>query len=581
MEFLNKSYQQLLELFRSMTPAARVTSGVLLIAIIVSMFYLFQFQMSGGQVSLYGNREFSAEEVGQMENAFGNAGLNDYEVVGNRIRVPLSERDQYYKALADNSAVPYSIQPDDEDSGLSNPFLSHAALVQKEKAAKTEKLERTISRLQKVASASVQWDEHKVDPPFTRVQKTCTVSVQPTGSYTLSGEDFRSVAHMVKGVLSGIHDRDIYIVDLNSGDSWSGDHIAASREESELARAKRQWESEYTRKIRDVLSNYHGATVAVDVTVDPVSHTNTWSKKIEPGTAIRTTSEKENTKSTAGANGGAPGVRSNNNTAAANGAATIANNQRQNSSDIQKETTENIAGGMLVNETRSGHGVQKVEASIGIPREFVEKYYLQMNPPADGNATTTIDYTKLEEFFQKQILQAVADRVRPLLPAPTTAGEDPYDSVVVVMNPSVPLDPVPGPEFSETAVTWLAANWQNLGLMGFGLFAVVMLRSMVGSATRDSSAVDTVEREFGDLLPADDDENSDEIEEVIVDESGNKRIVKKKRAELEMEKEEKANQLLQRFQSRAPTLRDELVELVESDLDAAAEVLRSWIGEPT
>lgn len=576
MDFLNKSFQQLTELFRSMTPAARITSGILLVAIAVSMIYLFQFQMSGGEAYLYGNREFSAEEVGQMEGAFGNSGLNDYEVVGNRIRVPRSERDQYYKALADNSAIPYSIQRDKETSSLSNPFLSNAALNKHDKAAKTEKLQRTIAELPKIANAYVQWDEHRVNPPFANMQKTCTVSVKPVGSHALTGEEFRAVSNIVRGALSGIRAEDIHITDLNSGEAWTGEEIAASESENELSREKKNAESDYRDKIRAALVDYHGSRVQVDVTLDPTARTTTWSKQVEAGTPIRTSSEKENTKSTTGGNGGAPGVRSNNNTATANGAASIAAT-RQNSSDSQKEMTENIAGGTLTSRVEAGYKVLKVEASIGIPQDYVEKLYLYFNPPADGEEKV-IPIADLRNFFETSIEKDIADLIRPLLPAPTTL-EDPYEQIVIRMTPSVDLDPAPSPDYTGYLLTWLDANWQNLGLMGFGLFAVVMLKSMVGTATKDLDAADTVEREFGSLLPAEDDDDSDEIEEVIIDENGQKRIVRRKRIEVEEEKVEKANQLLERFQNREPTLRDELVELVESDLDAAAEVLRSWIGD--
>ena len=103
--------------------------------------------------------------------------------------------------------------------------------------------------------------------------------------------------------------------------------------------------------------------------------------------------------------------------------------------------------------------------------------YLKMNPPADDTTETAIDQTKLAAFFEKDIRQKIAKIVQPLLPAPQ-AAESPYDSIVIEMLPSIDMDPLPGPDYATTALTWLAANWQNLGLMGFGLFAVVMLRSI-------------------------------------------------------------------------------------------------------
>ena len=42
MDFLNKAIAQLSDLFRSMTPGARITAGLLLAVVVVSMGYLFQ-----------------------------------------------------------------------------------------------------------------------------------------------------------------------------------------------------------------------------------------------------------------------------------------------------------------------------------------------------------------------------------------------------------------------------------------------------------------------------------------------------------------------------------------------------------
>ena len=47
MDFLNKSIAQVSELFRSMTPGARLTAGLLLAVVVVSMGYLFRQGTAG------------------------------------------------------------------------------------------------------------------------------------------------------------------------------------------------------------------------------------------------------------------------------------------------------------------------------------------------------------------------------------------------------------------------------------------------------------------------------------------------------------------------------------------------------
>ena len=47
MDFLNKAFAQVADLFRSMTPGARLTAGLLLVVVVVSVGYLFTHEMSG------------------------------------------------------------------------------------------------------------------------------------------------------------------------------------------------------------------------------------------------------------------------------------------------------------------------------------------------------------------------------------------------------------------------------------------------------------------------------------------------------------------------------------------------------
>ena len=88
MDFLNQAYSQVADLFRSMTPAARVTAGLLLAVVVISVIYLVRFQSSGADEYLLGGRAFSEREIATMEAAFSQAGLQRWESDGNRIRVP-------------------------------------------------------------------------------------------------------------------------------------------------------------------------------------------------------------------------------------------------------------------------------------------------------------------------------------------------------------------------------------------------------------------------------------------------------------------------------------------------------------
>src|ERR1700750_1470081 len=106
MDFLNKSLAQWNELFRSMTPGARVTAGLLLAVVVVSMGYLFRESAAGPDAYLFGGEALSSDQLNNVELAFAKAGLSGSQRDGNRIRVPAGQQAKYLAAVADSDALP-------------------------------------------------------------------------------------------------------------------------------------------------------------------------------------------------------------------------------------------------------------------------------------------------------------------------------------------------------------------------------------------------------------------------------------------------------------------------------------------
>ena len=102
MDFVNKAFAQLVELFRSLTPGTRVAVGLLLAVIVVSLVYLFQYQVSSGDEFLLDGRPFSGSELTAIEAAFAKASLGKSTIVGNKIRIPRGQKELYLAALADS-----------------------------------------------------------------------------------------------------------------------------------------------------------------------------------------------------------------------------------------------------------------------------------------------------------------------------------------------------------------------------------------------------------------------------------------------------------------------------------------------
>lgn len=117
--------------------------------------------------------------------------------------------------------------------------------------------------------------------------------------------------------------------------------------------------------------------------------------------------------------------------------------------------------------------------------------------------------------------------------------------------PDIPGESIAAPATTEKAVAWLGQHWSTLGLIGLSLFGLLMLRSMIRSVPAAPGAAATAGRP----------------------------------TEAEPEESEPAvattAKRLARFTGSGRSLRDELSELVQEDPDAAANILRTWIGTTT
>src|SRR5690349_19892417 len=106
MDFVNKLYAQLADIFRSMSPGSRLAVGLLLALIVVSLVYLFQYQVSSGDEFLLNGRVLSGAELTAIEASFAKAGLGQSTVVGNQIRIPRGQKQRYLAAMAESQALP-------------------------------------------------------------------------------------------------------------------------------------------------------------------------------------------------------------------------------------------------------------------------------------------------------------------------------------------------------------------------------------------------------------------------------------------------------------------------------------------
>jgi flagellar M-ring protein FliF len=559
MDFVNKAYAQTVELVRSMSPGTRAATALLLVVIVVSLVFLFQFQGQGGDEFLLGGRPFSASEVTAIEAAFAQAGLGGSTLVENRIRIPRGQKNAYLAAMADAGALPADFYKYLDEATLGdNPFATSKSQELRRAGAKMKELALIVSRMNGIETATVQYDE-EARPGLARTkQKTAMVAVWTTGG-ALEEDQVKAIRNIVSSAYAGLDRQSITITDMTNSVSYgaSPGPGGASESESIYANHKLKYERDWQRKIADQLKMIAGAVVNVNVEMNPEILDRSQSVKIDPKPVTVTSQEftKESTTTapgTAGRPGAVPnGVESPGNRAIAVSQPTSTGPESTTSES--RSQVQNLPGQEQLYKELAPLVPKKVTAAIDLPWSYYVKVWRERNPTPAGQPPKQPDPLELTRI-ETETKELVKEKVRNLLP-PVIAGTDPYPHITVSTYTDLASPAPVTPSIVAASGTWLADNWRTLALVGLGCFSLLMLRSMVRSpAAAPSPAPAAAHPTASSQRPPVAHEADDE-------------------------EPEPAAVLRKRFESSGPDLKAELRDLVKENPDAAANVLRMWIGD--
>jgi flagellar M-ring protein FliF len=558
MDFLNKAFAQLSELFRSMTVGARVTSALLLIAVVVSLVWLFQYGASGPSAYLMNGEVFTPEQQRKMEAALGKAKLKDYRWEGQRLCVPQAQQGVFMAALAENDAMPEIVggalkKMLDKTSG---PFTDPKQRETMIRVATEEDLSGIISWMRGIQRADV-----KISAPgratFTSESTTtASVSIVPEEGRELSVAQAQGICVMVAGAIGkGCPVENVSVIDLKSGrGAIRGKSRDATGGSDEYLDKQRDFEEKYTHQILAALDWIKGVRANTTVLLDP-DQFRTREYKPDAKVAPLRETEESNTKNSEGpAIGGTAG-------AVANAKAALAPTTSRGSrtdEEKSKRTAENLVGGTEKTTVRLPLTPKRVKASVSIPMSHFKSVWLQRNPVAAGATATPPKQTDLDPIILEET-KKVELLVNNLLEPVTDPATDGAKPVVVTTFDDFPPEEIPVPGFPAIALDWLGRHWSTLGLGFLALISLVMLRSMV----RTTPASDAREKSPAAATAA-----------------AGAAATAEGAAETE-KKEEDPERRLKRLTGTGKSLRDELSEVVSEDPEAAANILRTWIGSAT
>lgn len=550
MDFLNKAYLQFADLFRSMTPAARITAGLLLAAVVVGLAFLFNGNISGGDAYLLSGHHFSPSEIDAMEAAFGTAGLSDYEIEGSRIRVPRNAKAKYMAALADAGAMPAHFGSHLTDAiNKPSPFTSKHQQESMEKHALERELSMIVGSMRGIERAEVLYDKKK-EPGFRREQTiTASVRVKPIGTQPLETVQIRAIRDFVAGAIAGLLPERVTVVD-NNGRSYSGakaDGIAGVMEDPYAERV-RYYQDFYEAMILAALNYVDGVTVTASVELDREMRRHEDKSHVDPKTISIAVREESDTKQLdSGGPAGRPGLEAQRPNSPAQLAAA------KNSHTEEERTSREEQNIMSHDRTTTdfvGMTPKRVTVAVAVPDAYYEKIWRDQNPPAAGGAPSAPDKKALDQIEQAE-KDKIKNQIAGLIPQPdTTSDSRPLVTVNTfhrLAQAELPAEPV-----ADKALAWVLGNWATIGMVALALVSLLMVRSIVRAGPPLPPPPELKLPDLGEPAPP----------AVAAEADGGKR-----------------NRLKRR--SGGQSLREELVEIVREDPDTAANILRGWIGNPS
>jgi len=556
MDFLNQAFGQVRELILSMTPAARVTGLLLLSVIGVSLGFLVQHQTADVDSYLFNGEFLPGSVVDRAEGAIAQAGLKGYQRVGNRIKVPNGRMGEFVGAVADGGAMPPGFHKIVEDALDVSAFASGDTRREKLKAASEQRLSMIVSSMSGIEQANVMYDIIEAKGLARKGQATASVSVRPAAGESLDAKQIKMIQRAVAGGVAELKPEQVVVTNSGDGSSFGsgGDAMDASFE-NDYYRTKIAFEEKMQNKMEYLLRYVPGVRVQVIAELESTLERTTRTMTPEgEAKAIRETKTLKNDKVSEVDNSGRPGLNAQGPSRNNKDSPTII---VKNDHTVESEESESVVGQKTELHREAALVPKNVRAAIAVPTNYLFSIWREreLKKGNDPDQPLPDDIDELLKLLKKDVKEAITNTVIPLLPR--QLAKNPLSKVIVTFFESLTPKEIEGPSTASQALGWASKNFNTMTMAVVALVSLIMLRSMVKSIPDPAPSVtlggatlalDTVEGSSTTPASGDADAEGDD----------------NKRPRLKLKK--------------GDSLKDELVEIVQEDPEAAAAILRSWIG---
>ena len=174
--------------------------------------------VSENRIALFDGKQFTPDELVQIEAALAKKNLSDYTIVNQTLEIPAKSRSVYVAALAEANALPQESGRTLEKAAVDiSLFDSPEVRNLKIKAAQQKDLADIINSMEGVSNASVLWDSEKQGGLNPKTIVRASVSLKSVPGYELDDAKIDAICRLTANAIAGLKTENVVIVDTRTG----------------------------------------------------------------------------------------------------------------------------------------------------------------------------------------------------------------------------------------------------------------------------------------------------------------------------------------------------------------------------
>jgi len=547
-----------------MTPGNRILTVLLALVLLISLGYLIVGSIKpvdpqSKYVYVFDGYHFDSKDKIAVQSALSKGGLRDHVWIGDQLRVLKSQEAAYTAQIAAEKAIRIPGNSSFQTANNLSPWDSNLSKTEKMFQAKALDVADSISKLEGIKSAEVlpnkrrDWDKNV----FARKDVlTVGVNVETIGYKPLGVDTVSAIGGLVSAAF-GTDPKLVNIIDGKNNRIYNGggDEIGGA---TNYSRAQSSEEERWKSKIQDLL-NIPGLQVETTVILSKNIEKFFKVEHDKPKATIHEHIRGTDYRNEGGDRYARPGHEAQMNRPLLDPRVGISGGRLITDKTHEQEKTWGIQG----IETKGEHiplVPERIFAVLHIPEKYVRSLWIAKNKTKENpNPEPTAEQIEDEQetmriSTRRSVGKLLEDYRNPRSP-------DPLDCVEVAFYEKIP-EPEQEPLTTWQQIEkWLSEHWQTLGLMGLVLAGLCVLWTI--SKPRKPEPIVIYE---APEVPM------EELEALAQ---------AKAEADAAAAAEEDENEIkrsLDGFDKSIRSLREEIAELIEENPEAAAAVLRQWIG---